>query len=84
MDKFLAETVFGRLQESPIKAKLNDDEFTFKVDRKDGTFLGSVVKIGGTIYENSMAGDGLGGPIRKRAEKHGFRFVTAENSGLFK
>ena len=84
MEKGKVENIFGKLDESSLRLRLQPNEFTFKVDRQDGTFLGSVVNIDGTLYENSLAGDGLGQPIRAKAQKAGFKFVTSVDAGLFR
>ncbi len=76
--------IFGELTEFRSFKRLNlqPNEFSFKVDRKDGTFMGAVVNIDGTIYENHAIGDGIGGPMRKKAERAGLRFVTSTQAGL--
>lgn len=83
-DKIVAETIFGRLRESSISAVLEEKEFTFKVDRKSGRLLGSVVKLGGKLYESSSCGDGMNVLIKEAAMRQGFSFKTSLEAGLFK
>ena len=83
-DKIVAETIFGRLRESSISAALEEKEFTFKVDRKSGRLLGSVVKLDGKLYESSSCGDGMNVLIKEAARRQGFSFKTSLEAGLFK
>ena len=69
--------IFRGLRESSLKATLQPGEFTFKVDPSDGTFLGSIVNLNGTIYETHNAGDGIGAAVRRNAENLGMKFVPA-------
>ena len=85
MEKSVAETIFGNLEESSSQAKLCQNEFTFKVDRKFGRFMGAIVRLeDGKLYESSTCGDGMTELMRNSAQKHGFKFVTAMDAGLFK
>lgn len=72
--------IFRGLRESSVKTNLKPGQFTFKVDRTDGTYMGSIVNLNGTIYETFNAGDGIGGPVRRNAESLGMKFVPANKA----
>ena len=75
--------IFRGLCESSVKTNLKPGEFTFKVDQFDGTYMGAIVNLGGTMYETFNSGDGIGGPARKNAEAKGLKFVPS-NVARFK
>ena len=78
------EMIFGKLRKSKSEANLQPNEFTFMIDRKDATFMGSIVNIDGILYENGLSGDGLAMLIRDKAEATGFKFKTPIEAGLFR
>lgn len=84
MEKTQFEKIFGQLAESSVKVNLEPNEYTFKIDRSDGTLMGAFVNIDGTIYSSNASGDGVYDRITTKAKAANLKFVSPVKSGLFK